>query len=160
APVKTPVPDDVTLDDQVAERFLVSEALRPFLADIVTERGKQIETISRHIEISLNELINRQQIRMANLYEQQGGTSSNSPLAANLKQTEDRLDELIGRLERRRTELAQERHCTISDIRRLGVAWVLPHPDRKSPKVAPFVRDEEIEHAAVDAVIAYERARG
>jgi Domain of unknown function (DUF3883) len=37
---------------------------------------------------------------------------------------------------------------------------VLPHPERKSPKVAPFVRDDEIERIAVEAVIAHERARG
>ena len=85
---------------------------------------------------------------------------SNSPIAANIKQVEDRLDELNGRLERRRTEMSQERHCTISDIRRVGVAWVLPHPERNSPKVAPFVRDDEIERIAVEAVIAHERARG
>ncbi len=65
APVKTPVPNNVTLDDSLAEGFLVSQALQPFLADIVKERTKEIETISRHMEISLNELINRQQLRMS-----------------------------------------------------------------------------------------------
>ena len=160
APSGTAVPDNVVLDDAVAERFVVGEALQPFLAEIVKERTKEIETIARHMEISLNELINRQQLRMGDLYEQQGNADSNSPVAANIKQVEDRLDELNGRLERRRTELAQERHCTISDIRRVGVAWVLPHPERKSPGVAPFVRDEEIERIAVEAVIAHERARG
>jgi Domain of unknown function (DUF3883) len=160
APAGTAVPDNVVLDDAVAERFVVGEALQPFLAEIVKERTREIETITRHMEISLNELINRQQLRMGDLYEQQGNADSNSPVAANIKQVEDRLDELNGRLERRRSELAQERHCTISDIRRVGVAWVLPHPERWSPGVAPFVRDEEIEHIAVEAVIAHERARG
>src|ERR1700730_18355576 len=37
---------------------------------------------------------------------------------------------------------------------------LLPHPERKSPGVAPFVRDDEIERIAVEAVIAHERARG
>jgi superfamily II DNA or RNA helicase len=160
APIKTPVPNNVTLDESVAERFLVSEALEPFLADIVKDRTKEIETISRHMEISLNEPIHRQQLRMADLYEQQGQAGSNSPIAANIKQVEDRLDELNGRLERRRTEMSQERHCTISDIRRVGVAWLLPHPERNSPKVAPFVRDDEIERIAIEAAIAHERARG
>jgi superfamily II DNA or RNA helicase len=160
APPGTSVPDNVVLDDAVAERFVVGEALQPFLAEIVKERTREIETITRHMEISLNELINRQQLRMGDLYEQQGNADSNSPVAANIKQVEDRLDELNGRLERRRLELAQERHCTISDIRRVGVAWVLPHPERKSPGNAPFVRDDEIERIAVEAVIAHERARG
>jgi hypothetical protein len=78
APVKTAVPDSGTLDAAIAERFLVSEALQPFLADIVKDRTKEIETISRHMEISLNELINRQQLRMADLYEQQGHGDTNS----------------------------------------------------------------------------------
>jgi superfamily II DNA or RNA helicase len=160
APVGTPVPEKAVGDDAVSERFLVAEALQPFLSEIVKERTKEIETITRHMEISLNELINRQQLRMADLYEQQGQTDSNSPIAANIKQVEDRLDELNGRLERRRTELTRERHCTISDIRRVGLAWVLPHPERRSPNVAPFVRDDEIERIAVEAVIAHERARG
>jgi superfamily II DNA or RNA helicase len=160
APPGTSVPDNLVLDDAVAERFVVGEALQPFLAEIVKERTREIETITRHMEISLNELINRQQLRMGDLYGQQGNADSNSPVAANIKQVEDRLDELNGRLERRRLELAQERHCTISDIRRVGVAWVVPHPERKSPGVAPFVRDDEIERIAVEAVIAHERARG
>lgn len=160
APSGTAVPDHIVLDDAVAEGFVVGEALQPFLAEIVKERTREIETITRHMEISLNELINRQQLRMGDLYEQQGNADSNSPIAANIKQVEDRLDELNGRLERRRLELAQERHCTICDIRRVGVAWVLPHPERKSPGVAPFVRDDEIERIAVEAVIAHEQARG
>lgn len=81
-------------------------------------------------------------------------------LEGRLKQAEDRLDELNGRLEQRRKELQQERHCTIDKVEHLGRAWVLPHPERTSPGVAPMVRDEEIEHIAVKEVIAYEEARG
>ena len=57
-------------------------------------------------------------------------------------------------------KLTKERNCTISDIHRHGSAWVLPHPERATPRVAALVRDDEIERIAVDAVIAYERARG
>jgi hypothetical protein len=154
------VPDHQVLDDSAAERFLVTEALLPFLGEIRQQRIREIDTISRHMEISLNELINRQNLRMAELCEQQAIGDNSSPVAANIKQTEDRLDELNGRLERRRAELMQERHCTISDIRRVGVAWLLPHPERKAPSMAPFVRDDEIERIAVNAVIAHERSRG
>lgn len=160
APVQTPVPVNVSLNDAAVEGFVVAEALQPFLAEIVKGRRREIEVIARHMEISLNELINRQQLRMASLYEQLGTGDSNSPVAANIKQVEDRLDELNGRLERRRAELAQEQHCTISDIRKVGMAWVLPHPERRSPGMAPFVRDDEIERIAVEAVLDYEKARG
>ena len=161
APSGTNTPDDNGLPgkDQV-EHKLVQDALTPFLESISTQRSREIETISRHMEISLNELINRQNLRMAELIESQEKGDTNPLLAANLKTTEDRLFELNGRLERRREELQQERHCTISDIHHHGRAWVMPHPDRTSPKFAPMVRDEEIERIAVQAVIAHEEAKG
>jgi hypothetical protein len=144
---------------KVVEEHLIEHALNPFLAENTAQRSKETATISQHLEISLNELINRQNIRLAELVEQQErGDSSLS--AANIKQVEDKLDELNGRLERRRTELASERVCMIGDIQHVGCAWVLPHPDRASPNFAPMVRDEEIERKAVDFVIAHEKARG
>ncbi len=77
-----------------------------------------------------------------------------------MKQAEDRLEELNERLERRRRELQQERQCAIADIRVHGRAWVLPHPDRDAPDMAPMVRDDEIERIAVEAVTAYEQEQG
>ena len=53
-----------------------------------------------------------------------------------------------------------ERHCTIGDIAHLGRTWVLPHPDRTSPGIAPMVRDEEIERIAVQEAFKHEEARG
>jgi superfamily II DNA or RNA helicase len=142
------------------EHTLVKEALEPLLAEIAAQREKEIETITNHVEISLNALIHRQNLRMADLLEQQQSGDTSPLLAANIKSTEDRLDDLNGRLERRREELKQERNCTIADIHHHGRAWVLPHPERNSPGIAPMVRDDEIERIAVEAVIAYEEARG
>lgn len=161
APTGTSTPDDIGLPgkDQV-EHILVQDALTSFLGKISTQRAKEIETISRHLEISLNELINRQNLRMAELFEAQEKGNANPLLAANIKTTDDRLFELNGRLEKRREELQQERHCIISDIHHHGRAWVLPHPDRKSQQFAPMVRDEEIEKIAVQAVVDHEEARG
>jgi hypothetical protein len=81
-------------------------------------------------------------------------------LLASIKQAEDRIDELNGRLERRLAELDQEEQCSIGEVQYIGSSWVLPHPDRTAPGIAPMVRDEEIERIAVDAVIAHENARG
>jgi superfamily II DNA or RNA helicase len=142
------------------EHALVEEALQPFLDEISAQREKEIATIATHVEISLNALIDRQNLHMAELFEQQQKGDASPLLAANMKTTEDRLDELNGRLERRREELKQERHCTIADIRHHGRAWVLPHPERTSPGIAPMVRDEEIEKIAIRAVTAHEEARG
>jgi hypothetical protein len=73
---------------------------------------------------------------------------------------EDRLDELNNRLEKRRAELLMERQCTIDNIQHIGSAWVLPHPERQTPAMAPMVNDPEIEKIAVQAVIEYEERRG
>jgi hypothetical protein len=161
APKGAEVPDDSSLPrrEQV-EHTLIEHALHPFLAEVTVQREKEIETISNHVEISLNSLIDRQNIRMGELLQQQQEGDESPLLAANIKTTEERLDELNGRLERRRDELQQERHCTISDIRHYGRAWVLSHPERTSAGIAPMVRDEEVERSAVQAVIAYEEARG
>ena len=161
APGGTAVPDDAGLPgrDQV-EQALFEQALQPFLEEISMQRTHEIETIARHIEISLNELIHRQNLRMAALMEAKEAGDASPLLAANLKTTEDRIDELNARLEHRRTELEQERRAVITDIQHHGRAWVLPHPERTSPQIAPMVRDEEVERIAVQAVIAYEEARG
>ncbi|MBN1887668.1 MAG: DUF3883 domain-containing protein [Thermoflexales bacterium] len=161
APAGGSVPDGAGWPglDQV-EGALIQQSLTPFLEEVTAQRAKDIETISAHLEISLNELIHRQNMRMAELLESQQSGEANPLLAANLKTTEDRLDELNGRLERRREELEQERHCTIADIVHHGRAWVLPHPERASPGLAPMVRDDEIERIAVQAAIAHEEARG
>jgi superfamily II DNA or RNA helicase len=159
APVGTAVPDGNCLPNrEAAELALIDKALNPFLAEVVAQRQRETETISRHLEISLNELIHRQNLKMASVYEQAETTPQ--LLEANKKPIEDRLDELNGRLERRREELQQERQCTIGEIQHIGRAWVLPHPERSSPGIAPMVRDEEIERTAINAAIAHEESRG
>ena len=146
-------------DVTAAERFLISSALNPFLSEVTAERTRQVQIITRHLEISLHELINRQNLRVAELHDNAQGT--NDPmLAANLKKLEDKLDELNGRLERRTAELRQEAECIIGDVQHIGRAWVLPHPERQSPAIAPMVSDPEIERIAIEHVIAYEKARG
>jgi superfamily II DNA or RNA helicase len=160
SPIGTQVPAAATKDQGIVEHFLVTQALEPFLAEVSNEREKETQTVAHHLEISLKELIHRQNLRLADLIGQQQTGDTSPLLAANIKQTEDRLDELNGRLERRQQELQQERNCMIGDIQRHGYAWVLPHPERGKPEVATLVRDDEIERIAVDAVIAHERGRG
>ncbi len=161
APAVTPTPEGDGLpgrDD--LERALIERALRPELVRITAQREKETETIRQHVEISLNELMQRQNLRLIDLLQQQQAGDITPLTSANIKTTEDRLEELNGRLERRLQELQQERHCTIADIQHLGRAWVLPHPERTSPGIAPMVRDDEIEKLAVQAVTAYEAERG
>jgi superfamily II DNA or RNA helicase len=161
-PAHVPPPAETTIEagrDQL-EHFLIKEALQPLLQAVTQQRAKEADTVARHVEISLNALIDRVQVQFARLLDQKVSGSTESGLEGRLKQTEDRLEELNERLERRRRELQQERQCTVADIQLHGRAWVLPHPERDTPGLAPMVRDDEIERIAVEAVIAYEQARG
>jgi hypothetical protein len=160
APGDTTAPDSPGSDRNIIEHFLVEQALAPFLAEVTAEREKEIATVTRHLDLSLNELIHRQNLKLADLIAAQENGDRSPLLAANIKQAEDRVDELVGRLETRHRDLQRERNCTIGDIQRHATAWVLPHPERTTPAVAAMVRDEEIEWKAVEAVIAYERAQG
>jgi superfamily II DNA or RNA helicase len=156
APASIALPDRGRREEQ-----LIADALHPFLAQIAAGRAKETSTIRKHIEISLGELIHRQNMTLGKLHEDQGQfPEPPSWLLASIKQAEERIDILNGRLETRRAELSQEEQCTIGGVQHMGSAWVLPHPDRAAPGIAPMVRDEEIERIAVQAVIAHEEARG
>jgi SNF2 family DNA or RNA helicase len=152
--------DDGLPGSDIIEQALIEKALQPFLQEIQQSRLKEIDTIASHMEISLNELIHRQNLRMAELLSGDQSREANPLLAANIKQVEDKLDELNNRLEKRRKEIERERVCTISDIQHYGRVWVLPHPERSTPTIAAMIKDDEIEKRAIEAVIAYEEARG
>lgn len=161
APGGTSVPDGQEMySRENIEKTLIDTSLQQFLQEIVQQRKTELDIITRHVDISLRELIHRQNMRMAELWESQQRGDANPLLAANIKTTEDRILELTERFERRVQELSQERNCSIADIQHEGSAWVLPHPERSSPGFAPMVRDDEIEQIAIKAVIAAEEARG
>ncbi len=161
APEGTEVPSDAGFPDRnVVESELVEAGLRPFLAEVVEDRSRELETVARHVEISLNELIHRQNLQLAELVGRREAGVNVPGLEGNIKQAEDHLDELNSRLEARREGLAMERQLAIGEIVHLGRAWVLPHPERKSPAIAPMVRDDEVERLAVAEATRYEEARG
>jgi hypothetical protein len=161
APAGTAVPDGAPLPDRSAvERYLLEQALSDFLTEVAAERAREIETIRRHVEISLNELIDRRQHQLAELLNRQIEGAAVPGLDGLISQAETHLDDLNNRLEIRRRELDMERHCTLTDITHLGRAWVWPHPERTAPGLAPMVRDEEVERIAVEVAIRHEEARG
>jgi superfamily II DNA or RNA helicase len=149
------LPDKITV-----EVYLVEQALKPFLTEVADQRARENMIVREHIEISLRELINRQQIVLADLLNRRVSGENIPGLEGNIAQAEAHVDELNARLDRRRQELDMERHCTIGDVHHLGRAWVLPHPERQAPNIAPMVRDEEIEKIAVRIAIEHEQSRG
>lgn len=147
-------------DREQVEQFLWEQSLQGFQSEVSAQRRREIETIARHVEISLKAIIDREQNKFAALMEQREAGSKESGLEGRLRQVESHLDELNHRLLARQGELELERHCSISDIRHYGQAWVLPHPERHAPELAGMVRDEEIERKAIAEATRYEQARG
>ncbi len=134
--------------------------MSPWLDENATQRAIEIGKVALHIEISLNALIDRAQVQYAE-YEGRRLEGKNVPgLEGLISQAETHLDELNNRLDSRRRELDQERHCTIGDISHLGRAMVLPHPERQTPQIAPMVRDDEAEKCAIQIATEHEEGRG
>lgn len=158
-PVVLPSPDLLPALP-ATEAFLLTSALQPFLTEVCGERLREIEAVEHHVRVALEELINRRQIEYAQLEAQQESGRDLPGLSGRLAMAEQRLEELNHRLESRLAELALERNLTIGDIQRLGRAWVVPHPERGDPSLAPMVRDDAVERIAVETAIAHERARG
>ena len=161
APKGTKVPNRADLlGKDEAESILHEQALKPLLNEQNNQREKEIQTISEHMELSLNTIIDRVQVQFAELMNQKDSGSQETGLDGRIQILEDRLDELNNRLEKRRDELKKEQQCTISNIRHLGSAWVLPHPERDTPTGKKMASDPEIERIAVQVATEYEEARG
>jgi superfamily II DNA or RNA helicase len=162
APAGTTVPDcdDAIYDRNAAEAALLEAKLAGWLQESVEERRRQLDMVSRHVEISLNALIDRDQRQLAEYFNRQIAGQTVAGLDGLIAQTEQHLDDLNNRLDSRRREIELERHCTIADLTHLGRAWVLPHPERNAPRLAPMVADAEVEKTAVRIAIEHEEFRG
>lgn len=161
APAGTPAGDGMPVPDRhPVEQFLYERALKPWVARSSETRLREVERVARHVEISLNALIDRQQLQLAEFLNRQVTGQTVPGLDGLVAQAEQHLDELNNRREVRQRELELERHCAIADITHIGRAKVLPHPERTTPQLAPMVRDDEVERIAVAEAIRYEQSRG
>lgn len=142
------------------EQFLYERALKPWADRASTTRVKEVERVGRHVDISLNALIDRQQMQLGEFLNRQIAGQTVAGLDGLIAQAEQHLDELNTRRDTRLRELELERHCSIADIAHIGRAEVLPHPERTSQQLVPMVRDDEIERIAVAAAIRHKEACG
>jgi hypothetical protein len=136
------IPDDAALPAEAQlKQVLIEQALEPLLAEVADSRRRETDTVRRHLTISLNALINRENLKYADLHLRVEAGKIN--LRPALKRSEGRLEELNHRLETRLADLDKERHCTIADIQHHGRAWVLPHlsaSHRASPRWCGMTR--------------------
>ena len=160
APAGTTAPDRSIPDRGQIELFLYQRALEPWVQKESAAREHEVARIAKHVEISLNSLIDRQNNQLGEYLNRQIEGQTVPGLDGIISQAEQHLDDLNNRLESRRRELQLERHCAVADITHLGRAWIIPHPERTSPQLAPMVRDDDIERIAVQLATAHEEERG
>ncbi|MDR2172570.1 MAG: DUF3883 domain-containing protein, partial [Planctomycetaceae bacterium] len=126
------------------------------LVEVSKERQRQCDVISKHLKMSLDELIDRENRKISELSEAQ----EDPMYAANMAESERRLDELFRRQKTRTQDLKRERQCMLGDIKMIAKAWVLPHPQRNEPEIKKMIKDNNIEKIAIDEVTEYEKKRG
>lgn len=148
----------IPVDEAASHTFLFERALRPFLAEVLSERQKDLDLVERHVRLCFEELISkRDEILAKHLLARDEG----DPTAEGLIEIEtQKLLDLQRRRDRRRQELERQRALSLQGLEGLGVALVLPHPARAVPEISLLVPDQETEQRAMDTAIAYERARG
>ncbi|HPC43143.1 MAG TPA: DUF3883 domain-containing protein [Spirochaetota bacterium] len=144
----------------VLESFLFNNGLLEYKAEVEMERRREVEVVVRHIEMSLIELIHRQNSRLIDLLEQRDRGDNSPQLLGHISQTETRILDLENRRETRKKELDREREIAISSITHLGASWVLPHPERNVPEIRGMVSNDKIEMIAIQRAIEYEESRG
>ena len=138
--------------------WLHDHALVPFLEATRADRLAEIDRIAAHIELSLTELLLRadEEIGRAAAEVDRGVIGAEGRLA----QAETRHSELLGRRERRRTELERQRALTLQGVELLASVLVLPHPARETPEVRHLRPNPVTEATAMRVVMEHERAAG
>jgi superfamily II DNA or RNA helicase len=157
---KGPAEDTQIPSRSLVENFLYQHCLEEWGRKAAADRIAEIERVRRHVEISLNTLINRQQILVGTLTERRDADPTLQGIDGQISAQENHLDALNGRLEKRLKELTLEEQTFVADIQPVARAWIMPHPERDTPEIKPMVRDDEIEKIAVRIATEHEQARG
>jgi superfamily II DNA or RNA helicase len=138
--------------------WLHQEALQPFLEEVRKERVAELDRIAAHVELSLTELIDREDRLIGRLLEDRDRGVEGA--AGNLAQAEERQSALLQRRERRREELERQRALSLQAVERITMALVLPHPEAAKPEIQRLRPDPETEATAMRVAMHYERAQG
>lgn len=155
-----PVPNDLP---QIAHKtedrgWLNQQVLTPFLEEVRGERVAEVDRIKAHIELSLTELMEKEDRLIGRFAEEaERGVEGAAGL---LKMAEDRHASLMARRELRRQELGRQQSLTLQGVERITSVVVLPHPERNKPEVRNLRPDPETEATAMRVVMDYERSQG
>jgi superfamily II DNA or RNA helicase len=138
--------------------WLHTAAFQPFLEEIRNERLSEIERIVSHVELSLNELLQKADEEVGRAAED---VEKKLPGAeGRLAIADSRYAELLVRRDRRRQELERQQSLSLQAIERITSALILPHPEREDQEVRKLRQNRETEAIAMKVAIEYERSRG
>lgn len=138
--------------------WLQQNALSPFLEEVRQDRIVEVERILAHIEMSLTELIAKEDTAIGRWEEEAHRGVEGA--AGNLKQAEDRHSLLMHRRETRRQEMDREKSLSIQGVERITSIIVLPHPERNRPDIVNLRTDPETEATAMRVAIEHETSQG
>lgn len=155
-----PPPAELPLEASLPEptAWLHENCLRPFLDEVRAERVSEVERVSRHVEVSLTELLQKVDEEIGRSAADVERTSQGAE--GRLAQAEARHAELLARRDRRRRELGQEKALTLQNVERLASVLAIPHPARETPEVRHLRPNIETEALAMRVAMAHEEARG
>jgi hypothetical protein len=150
------LPSVATLPEPSA--WLHDHALRPFMDDVGSERRAEVDRISRHVEISLTELIHKADELIGRFADaaERGDEGAKGLLA----QAEARHHELLFRRDKRRQELERQKALSLQAVDRIASVLVLPHSEREKPEVRRLQPNAEVENTAMRVVMEYEQKQG
>jgi hypothetical protein len=157
-PAKTPDPLPEIANAPEAVDWLQPNALQPFLDEVRGERLGELDRIAQHVELSLTELLAREDQKIGRFAEEKERGVEGA--AGNLAQAEERHAELLTRRERRREELARQRALSLQAVERFTSVLVLPHPEGNKPEIRNLRPDPETEAVAMRVAIEHEREAG
>ncbi|MFH0990330.1 MAG: helicase-related protein [bacterium] len=156
APLFNPLPEVAELPE--ATEWIHSHKLQPFIAEVRKERLEEIDRIERHVEISLTELLLREDQKIGKFTDEKEKGDALAP--ANLAKAEERHADLMKRRQKRRDELARQRSLTLQNVRRITSVLVLPHPEAAKPEITNLRQNKETEDIAMKVAMEYEHKQG
>jgi len=154
--VSDSLPPVATLSEQ--SEWLNENALQPFLSEVKKERVAEVERISKHIELSLTELIHKADEEIGKAAAEMEKKIPGA--AGRLAQAEERHSALMARRNKRRQELEQQRSLSLQAVERITSVLILPHPEKDTPEVRNLRPDLETEKIAMQVVIDFEKSQG
>ena len=136
--------------------WIYDTLLETYLHEVEAEQRRILDIKRKYGEKSLQHLINESSKRLAKLKLR---ARKGEDVILAIRNEEQRLKELTERLEAFTTEIEQASRLSPEVAELLGVAWLVPEKDARVDEDDPQIR-RQVEVAAMQAVLAYERQAG